>query len=203
MTTITPPISTTIIAMADAAALILEYPARMSPPRCLPWDPRSARAAARVIAAIEARLAEVTGIAVEHIGSTSVPCEGKGFVDLLIAYPEGALAKVKDALAALGFQRQRGRDPFPEDRPMRVGAVEEAGAVFPIHAHVVAASSPEAGDLRRFRDRLRADRALRDAYVAKKRAILARGVDDMIDYAIAKGDFVADALAEASREGNA
>lgn len=199
MTTLTPPTSTTITAMADEdAALILEYPARSTPPRCLPWDPRSARAAERVIAAIEAKLAHVEGIAIEHIGSTSVPCEGKGFVDLLIAYPGGALDAVKQALAALGFQRQRGRDPWPEDRPMRVGAVAQEGAIFPIHAHVVSASSPEVEDLRRFRDRLRADSALREAYVAKKRAIIEGGVDDMIDYAIAKGDFVTETLEESS-----
>jgi GrpB-like predicted nucleotidyltransferase (UPF0157 family) len=174
---------------------ILPYVRRV-PPTCDEWDPRSAVAAARLVAVIAARLAEVS---VEHVGSTSVPCAGKGYIDLLIAYPDGALDRVKAELAALGFQQQQGRDPFPEDRPMRVGAIQEDGVTFPIHAHVVAARSAEADDMRKFRDRLRADPALRDAYVAKKRAILRAGVRDSIIYAIEKGDFVVDVLDPADR----
>jgi GrpB-like predicted nucleotidyltransferase (UPF0157 family) len=188
MITITRPICITTIAMDDVT--ILPYVRRV-PPVCEEWDPRSAVAAARLIAAIRARLPDVS---VEHVGSTSVPCAGKGYVDLLLAYPDGAFDEVTTELDALGFQRQQGRDPFREDRAMRVGAIEEGGALIPIHAHVVAARSPEAEDMRTFRDRLRADPALRDAYVAKKRAILRAGVRDSIIYAIEKGDFVVDVL---------
>jgi ubiquinone/menaquinone biosynthesis C-methylase UbiE/GrpB-like predicted nucleotidyltransferase (UPF0157 family) len=132
---------------------------------------------------------------VEHIGSTSVPgCAGKGIVDLMLLYPDGQLASAKDVLDALGFQRQTSRDPFPEDRPMRTGSVVHDGTTFLLHIHVIAASSPEAQVLRRFRDRLRADPELVGSYVAAKRAILASGVTDSVDFCIRKGEFVQQAL---------
>jgi hypothetical protein len=43
--------------------------------------------------------------------------------------------------------------------------------------------------LRGFRDRLRADAALVAAYVAAKKAILADGCTDLIDYCNRKGEF--------------
>jgi GrpB-like predicted nucleotidyltransferase (UPF0157 family) len=108
---------------------------------------------------------------VEHVGSTSVPgCAGKGIVDLLLVYRDGQLADARDLLDALGFQRQTGRDPFPEERPMRVGSLVHGETAFNLHVHVIAASSPEAQELRGFRDRLRADAALVAAYVAAKSA---------------------------------
>src|SRR5438874_1909694 len=62
---------------------------------------------------------------VEHVGSTSVPgCGGKGIVDLAVLYGEGFLDRAKLILDGLGFQKQGGRDPFPESRPMRVACVE-------------------------------------------------------------------------------
>jgi ubiquinone/menaquinone biosynthesis C-methylase UbiE/GrpB-like predicted nucleotidyltransferase (UPF0157 family) len=132
---------------------------------------------------------------VEHIGSTSVPgCAGKGIVDLMLVYPDGQLAAARDVLDALGFQKQTTRDPFPEDRPMRTGSVVYDGTTFLLHVHVIATSSPEVQELRRFRDRLRADPGLMASYVAAKKAILASGVTDSVDYAIRKGDFVQGAL---------
>jgi putative acetyltransferase len=128
---------------------------------------------------------------VEHVGSTSVPgCAGKGIVDLMLLYPEGQLAAARQVLDALGFQRQSTRDPFPEDRPMRTGSVIHDGTTFLLHVHVIAASSPEAIELRRFRDRLRADPGLVASYVAAKKAILAAGVTDSVEYCIRKGAFV-------------
>jgi GrpB-like predicted nucleotidyltransferase (UPF0157 family) len=163
-------------------------PYQRRPAACLEHDPRAAEVARRVAELVEPLL---PGALVEHVGSTSVPgCAGKGVVDLMLAYPDGALAAARDVLDALGFQRQAGRDPFPEERPMRVGAVEHGGATFLLHVHVIAAASPEAGELRRFRDTLRGDAALVAAYVAAKRAILAAGTTDQVDYSIRKGDFV-------------
>jgi GrpB-like predicted nucleotidyltransferase (UPF0157 family) len=159
---------------------------------CRDHDPRALQVAGRVAALVEPHL---NGVAVEHVGSSSVPgCAGKGIVDLMLTYGAGQLAAARDLLDALGFQRQTGRDPFPEDRPMRVGSLEHDGTLFLLHVHVIAASSPEAGTMRLFRDRLRADPALVADYVAAKRAILAAGVTDAVDYSIRKGDFVQAAL---------
>jgi GrpB-like predicted nucleotidyltransferase (UPF0157 family) len=131
------------------------------------------------------------GVVVEHVGSTSVPaCAGKGIVDLMLVYPEGQLAAARDLLDALGLQRQTGRDPFPEERPMRIGSLLHDGKAFNLHVHVIAAGSPEVQVLQGFRDRLRAEPALLAAYVAAKRAILAEGCTDPIDYCYRKGEFI-------------
>ena len=155
---------------------------------CQAHDRRTAEVARRVAASIRSHL---PGVTVEHVGSTAVPgCAGKGIVDLMLLYPDGQLAAAREVLDALGFQRQTTRDPFPEDRPMRTGALVSDGTAFLLHVHVLAASSPEAEELRRFRDRLRADPDLVASYVAAKRAILASGVTDSVDYAIGKGAFI-------------
>jgi GrpB-like predicted nucleotidyltransferase (UPF0157 family) len=159
---------------------------------CQDHDPRTAEVAKRVATSIRSIL---PGVLVEHIGSTSVPgCAGKGIVDLMLLYPEGQLEAARDALDALGFQRQTTRDPFPEDRPMRTGSLVHDGTTFLLHVHVIAASSPEAIELRWFRDRLRGDPDLVAAYVAAKRAIIASGVRDSLDYCVRKGEFVQQAL---------
>jgi GrpB-like predicted nucleotidyltransferase (UPF0157 family) len=152
------------------------------------WDPRAPEVAGRVAALITAAMPDAK---VEHFGSTAVPgCAGKGTVDLLLIYPAGRLAAARDVLDALGFQRQPGPDPWPEERPMRVGAIEHGGDLFRLHVHVVAAGSAEAVWDLTFRDRLRADPALVASYGACKQEIIAAGVTDGNDYARAKEPFI-------------
>jgi len=145
---------------------------------------------------IVARIAEIEPkLAVEHVGSTAVPgCAGKGIVDLVVLYGEGGLDRAKQVLDILGFQRQTTRDPFPEDRPMRVGAISYAGRIYQLHAHVIRADSSEIFELRAFRDRLRADPELREAYESTKRQIIAAGVTDSVAYCEAKGGFIRQVL---------
>ena len=96
-------------------------PYEQLPATCNDHDPRSFEVAKRVADLIESHLPDVT---VEHVGSTSVPgCAGKGIVDLMVLCPPGRLSEVKDVLKALGFQQQTGRNPFPEERPLRLGSV--------------------------------------------------------------------------------
>jgi GrpB-like predicted nucleotidyltransferase (UPF0157 family)/mannose-6-phosphate isomerase-like protein (cupin superfamily) len=162
------------------------------PAACLDHDPRAAEVTRRVGELVAGRL---PGVAVEHVGSTSVPgCPGKGVVDLMVLYPPGELARTRDALDAMGFQRQGGPDPWPEDRPMRVGSLDHDGDRFLLHAHVVAADAPEVAELRAFRDRLRADPDLVARYAEHKRVILASGVTDTRDYCLRKGEFVTEVL---------
>jgi GrpB-like predicted nucleotidyltransferase (UPF0157 family) len=119
----------------------------------------------------------------------------KGIVDLMIPCRDGQLlATVSELLDKLGFQRQEGRDPFPEDRPMRVGSWDHQGERFLLHVHVIPADSPEVDDLRFFRACLRADPGLLKSYVARKREIIASGVTDSLDYFKAKGEFLKDVL---------
>ena len=165
-----------------------------------PWDPRCPEAARRVVDLIRGRL---PGARVEHVGSTAVPgCAGKGVVDLLLVYSPGSLPATRDALDDLGFQHQGGRHPWPEERPMRVGSIRYDGNDFQLHVHVVAEGDPDAVDLIRFRDALRADPALVCGYVDAKRAALAaaaaEGVayvsGDAFEYVQAKEPFIERAL---------
>ena len=141
---------------------------------------------------------KVPAASVEHIGSTAVEgCAGKGVIDLMVLYTAGQLESAKKALDELGFQRQSTRDPFPEDRPMRIGSVEYDGSVFRLHAHVISVSSREADELRQFRDRLSEDQSLREQYVKRKREIIESGVTDTVDYSMAKEEFIRHLLARA------
>ena len=122
--------------------------------------------------------------------SEVVPCLAApaGTLDLVIPYRDDThLAAINDALFALGFGRQRNRDPFPETRPMRIGAIEHEGETYLLHVHVVPDGTHHLVELVDFRDRLRADPALVAEYVAAKRAVLDAGVRDGDDYAVKKG----------------
>ena len=162
------------------------------PAVCRPYDPRAPEVARRVSGMIRKRL---PGIDVEHVGSTAVSgCAGKGVVDLIIPYRGGELSPVLSALKGIGFQRQDSSDPFPEDRPMRVGSLNHDCDAFRLHVHVVPANSGEPEEFRLFRDRLRSDPGLLQRYVDEKRRIIEGGTTDSVEYAQRKGDFVRQAL---------
>jgi GrpB-like predicted nucleotidyltransferase (UPF0157 family) len=156
------------------------------------YDSASPEVAALVTGII---LDSCPGVRVEHIGSTAVPgCAGRGIIDLLVLQKAGSLEEPRDALDNLGFQRQGCTEPFPEMRPMHVGAVECRGRTYSIHVHVVEADSAEARDLIKFRDLLRGSVGLRLAYEMEKRGILARGTRRGQQYAKAKSDFISHVL---------
>jgi GrpB-like predicted nucleotidyltransferase (UPF0157 family) len=160
---------------------------------CMPSDPVVPRLAREVGEALVAACAArgLAGTRVEHFGSTAVPgLAGKGVIDLLLLYPDGGLARARRALADMGFQRQRSREPWPEERPMRVGAVESNGRSYRLHVHVVQSGAAEVARVLAFRDRLRADAALRRAYEDLKRDLVDRGVADPLAYSHAKSPFI-------------
>jgi GrpB-like predicted nucleotidyltransferase (UPF0157 family) len=166
------------------------------PLRLEPYDLRSPAVAALVSELVRAELPQAR---LAHVGSTAVPgCPGKGIVDILLEYPEGSLEAAKAALGRLGFQEQTTGNPFPEDRPMRVGSLAHDGIVFLLHVHVVKSASPVAVRLLAFRDALRADPALVAQYAEEKRAILGTGVRASADYSNAKGWFIEGALPAAA-----
>jgi GrpB-like predicted nucleotidyltransferase (UPF0157 family) len=108
----------------------------------------------------------------------------------MIPCREGELPHVKRALEDLGSGRQSTRYPFPEDRPMRVGALDH----FRLHVHVVPAGSGEPERFRAFRYRLRSDPGLLRRYVDHKRRIIEGGTTDSVEYAQKKGNFVRQVL---------
>ncbi|HUG14576.1 MAG TPA: GrpB family protein [Thermomicrobiales bacterium] len=159
---------------------------------CDDWDPRAPEVAALVMELIAGRLPWAK---IEHVGSSAVPgCAGKGIIDLQISVSADELQPVKDALEELGFQRQRWGMVWPEERPMRVGAIEHDGASFRLHVHVVPEDNPDIDVMPRFRDTLRSHPALRDAYVAWKRAIIESGQSQADEYTIAKGMWIEQVL---------
>ena len=164
-----------------------------------PYDPRAADVFRRVAQMLTDRL---PGLRVEHIGSTAVPgCAGKGYIDLLVPVRDDAEREaVKAILAELGFQHQTIKEAFPETRPMRTGVLVHDGERFRLHIHVVPAASEEIDALLLFRDRLRADPALVQAYVDRKREIVAAGITGSPHYAIAKGGFVQGAIRRGEEE---
>jgi GrpB-like predicted nucleotidyltransferase (UPF0157 family) len=163
----------------------------------VPYD----RAAIDVAATVGALIEKAAPWAkVEHIGSTAIPgCAGKGIVDIMVMYPAHRLEATRSAIDALGFQPQQIGHIFPDERPMRVGAIDHGGRRYRLHAHVIAITSPEVEALRRFRDLLRADAALRDAYQEKKRAILQSGVREPSAYTQAKGEFITSVIGSSTR----
>lgn len=170
-----------ILAGIPGEPLILPYFER--PAAFCEHDPRTLAAAARI-----------PGF--EHAGSTSVPgCPGKGILDGIVAYEPGAIDTTVARLRALGFQKQPGRDPWPDSRPMLVGSIAHEGAIFRIHAHVLETGCSEIEEMRAFRDHLRADPALLKAYAAAKRSIVDAGITDSLDYCERKGEFVSNFLA--------
>jgi GrpB-like predicted nucleotidyltransferase (UPF0157 family) len=79
---------------------------------------------------------------------------------------------------------------------MRVGCVEHDGRSFRVHAHVIALGSEEHQELAWFREALRVSSELRHRYEKHKRAILASGIRDPVEYCLAKGAFITEALKE-------
>ena len=161
-----------------------------------PDDARSPAVAARVAALILARLP--AGCAIAHIGSSAIPgCAGKGPIDLLLTYPAGGLAPAREAVDALGFQRHMLPGAFPEERPVRIGAITHDGTPFRLHVHIVAATAPEVAAQLAFRDALRADPALVAEYVALKRAVLNAGITTSSEYSDGKDAFIRRVIARA------
>ena len=183
-----PPFGSCLPIGAYSVSAVVEY---------LPHNPEARRVAQALARLIAKRNAELQ---IDHIGSTAVPgCWGKGIIDLLVTYPAGSLPAARETLDRLGFQRQRGPEPFPESRPMRVGSFEYFNRGYRIHAHVIEGGNAEAIDLLKFRDALRQDVDLRRAYEAEKRAILARGITQGTEYSKAKGDFIRRALGQRAK----
>ena len=155
-------------------------------------DPDAPEVARRLIALIASRWPATPA---EHIGSTAVPgLAGKNIIDLLLAAEPAHLPAITHALCELGFQPQVPA-AFPATRPMLWGAFRHGGTDYPVHVHVVPASSPEIAAMRGLRDALRADPVLRRRYAALKRAIVAGGPANTVAFTKAKHDWIAATLA--------
>ncbi len=66
---------------------------------------------------------------------------------------------------------------------------------------MIPAGSEEVVELRKFRDRLRSGSVLMESYVERKRRIVEVGTADSVNYAEAKGAFIAEALHDSGESG--
>lgn len=134
------------------------------------------------------RLAAALGAAakaIEHIGSTAVPAlRAKPVLDLAIGIESfEAGAALVPTIVALGYV-YRGENGIP-----RRHYFKRAGAV-PVHLHVLELNGPQWLRHLTFRDRLRADRALAERYVAVKQAAVAAAAGDRARYQALKAAFI-------------
>lgn len=148
------------------------------------WPERFAEVASRVRSALGG-----VALAVEHIGSTSVPgLAAKPIIDALLVVADVA------------------------DEPAYVPAMEGAGFVLrvretghrmfrtpgrDVHVHVLEPGAPAIDDYLDLRDWLRVDAADRALYAEVKRGLARRSWPDMNHYAEAKSDVVQQVLARA------
>jgi GrpB-like predicted nucleotidyltransferase (UPF0157 family) len=153
------------------------------------WPERFAAERARIAAALGAH-----ALAIEHVGSTSVPgLGGKPVLDMAIAVASEADADACVApLVALGYEY---RGPYGDD-PRRRYYVrdDEQGRRFAhVHLYILPA---EAWDAKlAFRDALRADPSLAAAYMEEKRRVAVSVGWNKAEYTVAKGPFVLGVLA--------
>jgi GrpB-like predicted nucleotidyltransferase (UPF0157 family) len=144
------------------------------------------------------RLAATLGplvVAIEHVGSTAVPgLAAKPVIDLDVVIADHAdLPAVIQQLRPLGYHHEgdlgvSGREAFttPADAP-------------PHHLYICAVGTPALDRHLAFRDALRADPGLADAYGDLKRTLAARLRHDRTAYTEAKSAFVERVLAASPR----
>lgn len=142
--------------------------------RLCPYDRRWPEQFWREAEKIRAALGE-RALAVEHVGSTSVPglC-AKPILDILLLTAAGYALRIREPD---WFQHRmlRGTDPA-------------------VNLHVFSAGCPEAARMLAFRDWLRTCRADRDRYAAEKQRLAARPWAYVQDYADAKTAVVGEIL---------
>jgi GrpB-like predicted nucleotidyltransferase (UPF0157 family)/chloramphenicol 3-O-phosphotransferase len=154
----------------------------------VPYDP-AWPAAYRVE---EARLRTALGdriLAIHHIGSTAVPgLDAKPIIDILVT-----VRRLEEAVACIAPLRKLGYAfvDYPQNRDRRFF---RKGKPRSHHLHIVEQDSPDLADKLAFRDALRADPDLRQAYADLKAQLATRYQDDRATYSERKTAFVRTAL---------
>jgi len=154
------------------------------------WAALFAEEAARLRAALGDRV-----LAIEHVGSTSVPgLAAKPILDLAASVPDLADAEaLLPALAALGYQHK----PDP-DLPERLYLVKGPAERRTHHLSLAEPASRFWREHLRFRDLLRADATLAAEYARLKLALAERHPHDRPAYQAGKQAFIDDALGRAA-----
>lgn len=152
-------------------------------------DPGWAAAYAEHEARVRGALGE-HAVAVEHIGSTSVPgLAAKPIIDVLVTVPD--ITAEEDYLVPLLAAGYVLRVREPGHRLVRTPELD-------VHVHVLEPDDPAAEDYLLLRDRLRADEGDRRLYEQTKRELVAQDWADMNAYADAKTGVI-EAIKERAR----
>ena len=144
------------------------------------WPGRFRREAAKIRAALgEAALA------IEHIGSTSVPgLVAKPIVDILVVVEDSSdEASYVPALESAGYILRVREPDFDEHRMFRSPAKD-------VHVHVYSSGSPEIERYLLLRDHLRENEEDRELYARTKRNLASRDWPSMQHYAEAKTEVI-------------
>ena len=173
----------------NAVALVGERPARWDHIVIEDYDP----AWVGRFDAARALLDEALGgliIAIEHVGSTSVPgLPAKPVIDIDLLIEDTAdESGYVPALEARGYRLVL-REPWWYGHRMLVSPAED------VHLHMWPREAPEPIRHRLFRDWLRSHPQDRDLYAAAKRRLARDTADQPADYSLAKNDVIDDIYA--------
>jgi GrpB-like predicted nucleotidyltransferase (UPF0157 family) len=161
--------------------------------RLVPYDPAWPGLYAAEAKRIEKFFAAAgLALTLEHVGSTAIPgLAAKPVLDILGGYPNGArVDDYIDALAKADYLH-RGEQGIPGREFFRRGNPRS------YHLHLAEVDSQFWRDHLTFRNRLRADKSLRDAYAALKLDLAAQFPRDREAYIEGKGPFVKEILGRA------
>ena len=133
-------------------------------------------------------------VAIEHIGSTSVPgLAAKPVIDVLLG--AGSLADVESKIEALDARGYLYVKKYEDVLPMRRYFVKAPAASFRIHLHAVEIDSRIWQAHLAFRDALRSDPGLCARYQSLKLQLAHEFADDKAAYSAAKDPFVQSVIA--------
>ncbi len=156
------------------------------------YDPAWAERFRQEETKIRAALGEAA-LAIEHIGSTSVPrLAAKPIVDILLVVEDsGDEASYVPALESAGYVLRVREPDFDEHRMFRTPEKD-------VHLHVFSAGSPEIERYLLLREQLRENEEDRELYARTKRELASRNWPSMQHYAEAKTGVIEAIIARAA-----
>jgi GrpB-like predicted nucleotidyltransferase (UPF0157 family) len=154
------------------------------------WTPRWAELFSAEASRLRAALGDLA-VAIEHYGSTSVPgLVAKPILDILVGGPQATDPSLySEALTPLGYY-------YAAHAGVPHHLVFGRGTARTHLVHVVRYGGDAWGRALAFRDALRRDAGLRDAYAALKRELAQRHGEERSRYTAEKGAFIERVLAE-------
>lgn len=160
----------------------------MSTVAVVPYDPAWPVQFQAIADHLEAALADVPLVGIEHVGSTSVPgLAAKPVIDIDVVVEREHVEAAIEALIAAGY-RHRGnlgiedRESMAEPGGVRRNVYVTVNGCLALRNHLAG------------RDTLRNHSVLRDRYAARKTELAAQPWEDTDDYAVAKSDVIQEIL---------